>query len=254
MKKLTCAVLGYGNRGEIYARYAKTVPSELSVIAAIDPSEFRLSMAKADHAIPDDMLFSSLDDFLASGVRCDFVINSTMDQIHYETTVKLLRAGFNLVLEKPITANPEELLHIERLAKEKSLKVVVCHVLRYTPFYSQIKKILDSGELGRVMNMQLSEHVGMAHFIKAYVRGKWRSEAECGSGLLLAKCCHDTDLMCWLNNESEPYLVSSFGERAHFCESNAPDGATQFCYQCPARDGCMFDAVKSEIERESIPD
>lgn len=254
MKKLTCAVLGYGNRGEIYAKYAKTRPDELSVIAAIDPSDFRLGLAREAHNIPDNMLFKSLDDFIASGVRCDFVINATMDQAHYETTVKLLENNFDILLEKPITGNPDELLHIERLAKKNDCRVVVCHVLRYTPFYSQIKKILDSGELGRIMNMQLNEHVGMAHFIKAYVRGKWHSEAECGSGLLLAKCCHDTDLMCWLNNEAEPYLVSSFGERAHFTEENAPEGATQFCYQCPKRDECMFDAVKCEIERDTIPD
>ena len=254
MKKLTCAVLGYGNRGEIYAKYANAVPEELSVIAAIDPSDFRLGLAKAAHGIADNMLFKSLDDFIASGVKCDFVINGTMDQAHYETTIKLLENGFDILLEKPVTGNPDELLHIERLAKEKGRRVVVCHVLRYTPFYSEIKKILDSGELGRVMNMQLNEHVGMAHFVKAYVRGKWHSEAECGSGLLLAKCCHDTDLMCWLNNATEPYLVSSFGERAHFTEKNAPEGATQFCYQCPARDECMFDAIKCELERDTIPD
>ena len=254
MKKLSCAVLGYGNRGEIYAKYATTCPDELSVIAAIDHSDFRLSLAKAAHGIADNMLFKSLDDFIASGVRCDFVINGTMDQSHYETSIKLLESGFDILLEKPVTGNPDELLHIERLAREKGRRVVVCHVLRYTPFYSEIKKILDSGELGRIMNMQLNEHVGIAHFVKAYVRGKWHSEAECGSGLLLAKCCHDTDLMCWLNNSTEPYLVSSFGERAHFCEENAPDGATQFCYQCPKKDECMFDAIKCEIEFDTIPD
>ena len=254
MRKLTCAVVGYGNRGEIYTRYAKSCPDELSVVAAVDLSEFRLSLAKQAFDLPDDRLFSSLDDFLAVGIKCDFVINATMDQMHYETAVKILNAGYDMVLEKPVTGNPDELLHIERLAKEKGRRVVVCHVLRYTPFYSEIKKILDSGELGRVMNMQLNEHVGMAHFVKAYVRGKWHSEAECGSGLLLAKCCHDTDLMCWLNNATEPYLVSSFGERAHFTEENAPEGATQFCYQCPKKDECMFDAVKCELERDTIPD
>ena len=254
MRKLTCAVVGYGNRGEIYTRYAKNCPDELSVVAAVDLSEFRLSLAKQAFDLPDDRLFSSLDDCLAGGIKCDFVINATMDQMHYETAVKILNAGYDMVLEKPVTGNPDELLHIERLAKEKGRRVVICHVLRYTLFYSEIKKIIDSGELGKIMNMQLNEHVGMAHFIKAYVRGKWHSEAECGSGLLLAKCCHDTDLMCWLNNATEPYLVSSFGERAHFTEANAPEGATQFCYQCPKKDECMFDAIKSELERDSIPD
>ena len=64
MKKLTCAVLGYGNRGEIYAKYANAVPEELSVIAAIDTSDFRLGLAKEAHGIKDNMLFKNLDDFI----------------------------------------------------------------------------------------------------------------------------------------------------------------------------------------------
>jgi hypothetical protein len=156
-------------------------------------------------------------------------------------------------LEKPITANPEELLAIEKKAKEKGCKVVICHVLRYTPFYSKIKQIIDGGEIGKIVSLQLNEHVWHGHFVNSYVRGKWRSEKECGSGLLLAKCCHDTDLMCWLNNVTSPARVSSFGSRSFFCEQNAPDGATQFCYQCPKREECMFDAYKFELEKDFIP-
>lgn len=253
MKKLTCAVLGYGHRGSSYAVYAKTHPNELEVVAVIDPALLKRNTAKQDFNLSEDMLFENLDEFLSKNIKCDFVINGTMDQLHYETTIKLLERKYNLLLEKPITGNPDELLHIGRLAEENECKVVICHVLRYTLFYSQIKKILDSGVLGRIMNMQLNEHVGILHFIKAYVRGKWRSEQECGSGFLLAKCCHDTDLMCWLNNETEPELVSSFGDRAFFTEKNAPDGATQYCYQCPKKDECYFDAIKSELKNDMIP-
>lgn len=253
MKKLTCAVLGFGHRGSSYAVYAKSHPEQLQVVAVIDPSALKRQTAKSEYGISDDMLFTSLDEFLKRQVKCDFVINGTMDQLHYETTIKLLENKYDILLEKPVTSNPEELLHIQRLADQNNCKVVVCHVLRYTLFYSQIKKVLESGELGKIMNIQLNEHVGTPHFIKAYVRGKWRSEKECGSGFLLAKSCHDTDLMCWLNNETEPELVSSFGERAHFIEENAPEGATQYCYQCPKKDECYFDAVKSEIECDTIP-
>lgn len=165
----------------------------------------------------------------------------------------LLEKGYNILLEKPITANPEELLAIARKAKEKGCKVVVCHVLRYTRFYSKIKSIIDSGEIGGIVDMQLNEHVWYGHFVNSYVRGKWRSEKECGSGLLLAKCCHDTDLMCWLNNATRPQFVSSFGTKAFFTEENAPEGATQYCYECPNRTNCMFDAEKFQIEKDFIP-
>ena len=157
------------------------------------------------------------------------------------------------MLEKPITSNPKELFDIQKTAEKKGLKVVICHVLRYTPFYRKIKEIIDSEKIGKVVDMQLNEHVWHGHFVNAYVRGKWRSEKECGSGFLIAKCCHDTDLMCWLNNTTVPTEVSSFGSRATYCPENAPKGATEYCYDCPHKDICVFDAMRFELVMDCCP-
>ncbi len=253
MKKLKCAVLGYGGRGEAYCEYALTRPEELEVIAAIDLNPYKLQLVKEKYGVKDENLFLSLDDFIAKKVECDFVINATMDQVHYETSMKLLNAGYNMLLEKPVTANPQELLDIRNLAKEKGLTVLVCHVLRYTPFYRKIKEIIDSGEIGKIMTMELNEHIWHGHFVNAFVRGKWNNEKECTSGLLLAKCCHDTDLFCWLNNATKPVEVASFGNRSFFCEANAPKGSSNYCYNCPVKDQCIFDAYKFELKLDCIP-
>lgn len=253
MKKIELAILGYGDRSSRYADYAILHPDQLGIIAVIDVNPLKLQQAKEKFNLSDDQLFLSLDEFLAKDIVCDAVINGTMDQIHYETTIKLLNKKYNLLLEKPITADVDELLEIERLAKQNNCKIVVCHVLRYTPFYSNIKKIIDSGELGKIVNIQMNEHVWHGHFVNSYVRGKWRSEKLCGSGLLLAKCCHDTDLMCWLNDNTVPENVSSFGSKNFFTEENAPEGSTKYCYQCPHNKECMFDAYKFQIEKDFIP-
>ena len=253
MKKIQCVILGYGDRSSRYAEYAKSAPDELEIIGVIDVNDLKLQQAKEKFGLSDNCLYKSLEEFLGKGVRCDVVINGTMDQLHYVTTMPLLEKGYNILLEKPVTANPKELLEIEAKAKEKNCKVVVCHVLRYTPFYSKIKSIIDSDKIGKILSLQLNEHVWYGHFVNSYVRGKWRSEKECGSGLLLAKCCHDTDLMCWLNNVTNPYMVSSFGSKSFFTESNAPQGATQYCYECPNQKECMFNAEKFQIEKDFIP-
>ena len=253
MKKLKAALLGAGNRGQIYCDYALTCPEELEIVSVIDINPFKMNEAGDKYGIKKEMRFLSLDEFIKANVECDFVVNATMDEMHYETAMKLIEAGYNLVLEKPITGNLTELLDIERSAKEKGVKILVCHVLRYTPFYRGIKQIIDSGKIGKVINMQLNEHVWYGHFVNSYVRGKWRSEKACGSGLLLAKCCHDTDLICWLNNISEPKTISSFGSKSFFTEKNAPKGATQYCYECPNKENCMFNAYKFQIEKDFIP-
>lgn len=250
MEKKTCAILGYGDRSSKYSKYALDYPEELEVIAVIDVAEHKLKKAKEVFNLNDDKLFTSLDEFLSKDIKCDFVINGTMDHLHYETSIKLLNKGYNLLLEKPITANVEELKEIQALANKNNLKVIVCHVLRYTMFYSKIKEVIASGAIGKVVNIQMNEHVWHGHFINAYVRGKWRSEKECGSGLLLAKCCHDTDLLCWLNSETNPKYVSSFGSRNLYTPKNAPEGSTEYCYNCPKKDECVFNAMDFELNKD----
>ena len=70
--------------------------------------------------------------------------------------------------------------------------------------------------------------------------GKWRSEAECGSPVLLSKCCHDLDMLCWLNNSTAPRKVASFGSRSLFVPENAPDGAAERCHACPHEKTCKY--------------
>lgn len=251
MKTIKCAILGFGGRGRGYGNYLKAEDTEF--VAIIDSNPFVLQDAKEMLGLSDDKLFLSLEAFLEKKPACDFIYNATMDQLHYETSIKILNAGYNMLLEKPVTPNVEELLEIERLAEEKGCIVLVCHCLRYTPFYRKIKEIIDSGEIGKVMNLQLNEHVWHGHFVNAYVRGKWRSEKECGSGLLLAKSCHDTDLICWLNNGTRPVEVASFGNRSFYTPENAPEGSTEYCWNCPKKDECIFDAYKFQLKLDCIP-
>lgn len=253
MKQLTCYVLGYGERGKIYSSYSIKNPDLLKVDGVIELNYNKRMEAKEKHNLKDDNIYSSLDEFVLSKKKCDFVINSTMDQMHYETSAKLLKAGYNLLLEKPITADYKELLELEKLAKENGCKVIICHVLRYTEYYRRIKSIIDSGELGNVVNLQMNEHISHRHFINSYVRGKWCNSKECGSGLLLAKTCHDIDLACWLNNATEPESVQSFGSRRQYCPDNAPKGSTEYCCDCPLKNDCDYEAINFEFKNGSIP-
>ncbi|MBE7078425.1 MAG: helix-turn-helix domain-containing protein [Clostridiales bacterium] len=252
-KKRWAVIVGYGNRGQVYADYSLDCPEELGIAAIVDPNEFKLSEAKKRYGLSDDQLFTTFDAFLKKNVVCDFVINATMDQIHYETAMQILSAGYDMAMEKPIVPNAKQLMDIKRLADEKGCQVFVTHVLRYTPYYSRVKKLIKSGELGEIMTMEMNEHVCIAHYLTAYTRGKWNSEAACGSGFLLAKCCHDLDLMCWLNNETEPERVCSFGTRAQFVKEKKPEGATEYCYQCKVERDCPYSAIKMHMEMNAMP-
>ena len=253
MKKLYAVVVGYGNRGQVYADYALQEPEEFGISAIVDPNEFKLQEAKMRYGLSDESLFRSLEEFAASNIKCDFVINSTMDQQHYETAIKILNAGYHMLMEKPIVPEAGQLREIQRIANEKQLNVFVCHVLRYTPFYREIKEILNSGEIGKIMSIEMHEHVNLPHYLTSYVRGKWNSESKCGSGFLLAKSCHDLDLMCWLNNDSAPVEVVSMGNRSQFVPDKAPKGATEFCYECPHESACDYSAILHYMKKGVMP-
>ena len=140
METVKCAILGFGGRGRGYAKYLQN--EDVEFVAIIDTNPYVLQTAKEMLGLAEDKLFLSLEAFLAQKLPCDFIYNATMDQLHYETSVQILNAGYNMLLEKPITPDAEQLLEIAHLAAEKNCTVLVCHCLRYTPFYRKIKEII----------------------------------------------------------------------------------------------------------------
>ncbi|PWM00285.1 MAG: gfo/Idh/MocA family oxidoreductase [Clostridiales bacterium] len=253
MKKIKAAVLGCGDRGCIYADYALRNPNELEIVAVADTNTLHREEARVRYSLPPERAFDSVEALIAAGIACDIVIDATMDEAHYPTAMALLQGGYDVLLEKPVCPNEKELLDLRDAAHRNGRRLIICHVLRYTPFYSAVKKAIDAGKIGRVRSIEMTEHVGMAHFIDSFVRGKWKSEKECGSGLLLAKCCHDVDLMCWLGDASRPARVTSLGFRENFVPRNAPAGATERCFDCPHEKTCHYSAVKIHLERDTMP-
>lgn len=253
MKQIRTVLLGFGNRGGIYADHSLDYPDEMKIIAVIEINPFRLEEAKKRYNVADDMAFTDLDEFLKRKIPCDLVINAVMDEMHYITAMKILKAGYNMLLEKPITPDPRELLEIRDTANANGCNVFVGHVLRYTPFYSTIKALIERGEIGEIYTIEMDEHVALPHFVDSFVRGKWHDENECGSPLLLSKCCHDTDLMCWLNSGASPVKVWSFGSQSKFNRNRKPDGAADYCYKCPYERTCVYSATKLHLGFDCFP-
>ena len=248
MSAIKAVVIGYGDRGSIYASYALLEPEKLQIVGVVDVNPHRLEIAKKKFILEDKNLFKDIKECLASSLSVDLFINATMDEMHYDVLKTIIPLGKPILTEKPIINNKQQLLELENMANKWNTPIFVGHVLRYTPFYKTIKKLILDGKIGEIRTMELAEHIGSAHYAGSYIRGRWRSEKDCGSTLLLAKSCHDIDIMCWLNNNTEPVDVSSFGGRYFFKEENAPKNATEFCYNCPHEKECYYSAIKLYYE------
>ncbi len=239
MKKLKLILLGGGDRGSSYLKYLQIQPDKFEVVGLAEPVAEKRSYLRDLYNIPADMCFESYEKLLSFPKIADIAMICTQDKMHFEPAMMAIEKKYDLLLEKPVATTAEECFKISEAATANGVKVLVCHVLRYTPFYKTLKRILDEGKIGEITNISHSEGVGNIHMSHSFVRGNWRSKAE-STPMILAKCCHDTDLLQWLIGEPCK-KVSSFGTLSHFCEKNAPEGAPLRCLDgCPHKDTCFY--------------
>ena len=178
-------------------------------MAAADINPAKLNAMRERYHLAPDMCFSSAEEMLKKGRLADAMLVCTPDRLHYAHALGALENDYHLLLEKPISPVMEEVETLASAASERKRLVVVCHVLRYTPLYQRVKKIMDSGALGRIISVDAQEMIGHWHFAHSYVRGNWRREDE-SSPMLLAKCSHDMDILLWLTGK-HCLKVSSYG-------------------------------------------
>lgn len=235
-------LIGAGQRGMIYAEYAYN-SKRADIIAVVEPDDKRRKLAADKFNIPLESQFKSVEEFYQLGKICDAIIIASMDRDHYEQTMDGLELGYDILLEKPISPSPQECVKIQEKAHEKKCHVIVCHVLRYTNFFAEIKKIIDSNELGKVITIQHNENIGNYHIAHSFVRGNWR-RSDLASPLIMQKSCHDMDILTWLVN-SNAKRISSYGDLTYFKEENAPMNSSDRCLACKAAEECRFDVRKA---------
>lgn len=246
---VTLAVLGAGVRGtEAYGRYALDHPAHARVVAVAEPDDARRRRFAAEHDLQPERTFADWADLLAVGRLADALIVATPDRLHTAPTLGALELDYDILVEKPIAPTEAELEQVARASAVSRGSITVAHVLRHAPFFARIRRLLDDGSVGRLIAISHHENIGYWHFAHSYVRGNWR-RADTASPMLLAKACHDLDLLRWFAG-AKCRRVSSVGGLNHFRAENAPSGAPLRCTDgCPAADDCAFFAPRFYVER-----
>ena len=240
MNKIKVGLIGFGNRGRLYSQFIKDLSDKVEYVAVCDYRINELLDSLKQYNLKHT--FADVEDFFNAKLDLDLVCICSMDKYHYYQTKKCLELGYNVLLEKPVSNKLEEVIELNNLAKEKNLKLIVSYVLRYTVFYKMIKDIIDSGEIGKVVNINNTENVAYWHHAHSYTRGNWKFEEETGP-MILTKCSHDMDLIYWLMGKNVS-KISSFGNRSYLLKENAPENSTTYCIDCPSKDTCPFNAYR----------
>lgn len=244
MKATSVVIAGAGGRGRItYAPYAKKFPEQMRLIAAADRIPERLEEMRQEYGLEQDKCFSSVEEMFAQPRLADMAFICTQDADHVRHACLALDKEYDVLLEKPVSADIAQCRQLLDKAEKLGRSVTVCHVLRYAPFYQKLKSLLEEGTLGEIISIQASENVGYWHQAHSFVRGNWRRSGDT-SPMILAKCCHDMDLLVWLTG-SRCRRISSMGGLSFFRQENAPQGAPDYCMEgCPVKDQCPYDAEK----------
>lgn len=244
MKKITAILIGAGDRGaNAYASYAINNPGTIEFVAVCEMNDERRKHFQTLHNIPDDMAFTNWNDVFAREKFADAVLICTNESFHYEPTKLAMEKKYHILLEKPITQDAVTSVEIGDMAANYDKVFMLCYVLRYTPFYYEIKHALETGAIGEIKTVRAVENTGMAHFSHSYVRGTFSIDSQAGP-MILSKCCHDMDIINWLL-DSKCIKLNSFATPTYFRAENAPEGAPKRCTDgCPHSDSCYFYAPK----------
>ncbi len=246
---LEAVAVGAGSRGYFaYAPYALEHPDELRFVAVAEPDEARRERFAKTHNVPRENCFVSWEDLAAKGQLAPAAFNCTQDALHIASTLALLDQGYHVLLEKPMATSPADCMALTLAAERADRVLQICHVLRFTSFFSKLHEIIASDRLGDIITVEHRENVVYWHMAHSFVRGSWRNTAE-SNPMILAKCCHDLDILYW--NLGAARKLSSFGSLIHFRPENAPAGAPARCTDgCPAADECPYYAPRLYMREE----
>ena len=245
---LELVVIGAGQRGgQAYASYAFSHPDQVRIVGVAEPNVDRRQRFADEHDIDDANCFDSWEELAAVGQLGQGAIVATQDQMHVEPAIAAMEAGYDVLLEKPMAHTLEGCIKLVQASEQTGRTLQICHVLRYSPFWRTLKGVLDSGRLGEIVTVEHRENVAYWHMSHSFVRGNWGNSAA-SSPMILAKCCHDLDVLYW-NLGGRCNRLSSFGSLFHYrAESVGPEIPLRCTDGCPIEQDCPFSAIGIYME------
>jgi predicted dehydrogenase len=248
MRPVELVMVGAGNRGYLaYGGFAERNPREAKFVAVVEPDDARRARFANAHRIPAERQFCSWEDLAGRPPLAPALINATLEPTHRASTLGLLAAGYEMLLEKPMATTPRECLEIAAAAESQGRLLQIAHVLRYAPFFLTLREIVASGRLGAIVSVDWRENLVYWHFVHSYVRGNWGNTARAGP-MILTKCCHDLDLLVWIFGPCD--RLSSSGSLTHFTgEAVGPEIPDRCTDGCPIAETCPYFAPRVYLDR-----
>jgi predicted dehydrogenase len=241
------AIVGTGSRHIMYREALVEHPIDPAneLVALCDNNVSRLALAAAN--IPDRN-GTAVRVYEANGFermiaerRPDVVIVTTPDYLHDVYIGRALRAGCDVITEKPMTIDLARLKGIVDAQRETGRSVTVTFNYRYIPAHTQLKDILLSGAIGEITAVDFRWYLDRVHGADYFRR--WHRQKDKSGGLLVHKATHHFDLVNWWIG-SHPETITALGSRRFYVPSTAEalglSGHGERCLTCPVSAQCPY--------------
>jgi len=184
MKKLNVAIIGQGRSGrDIHGSYLLTATDKYNIAYIVDQIPERREIAAKEH--PGSQVFADYKE-LFDKKDIDFVVNASFSHQHVPINLDLLKHGFNVLCEKPFGHTVAEVDSMIAASKESGKMMAIFQQSRFAPYFEQIKKVVASGKLGRLIQISV-QFSGYAR------RWDWQCLQEFGGGNLYNTGPHPVD-------------------------------------------------------------
>ena len=233
MKKYV--IVGCGSRGIIaYANPMVRSYSDVAELCGVYDINQKRAEFVSEYTEKNIPVYDDFDKML-DAVKPDTVLIMTKDSEHDFYAIKAMKAGCDVICEKPLTTTFEKALSIYKTQQETGREVIVTFNLRFSPFFKRIKEIIKEGAIGKILSVHYEWMLDTSHGADYFRR--WHRESKNSGSLMVHKSTHHFDLINWFLEE-DPVAVNAFGTRRFYGPTRENRGKR--CLTCPYSKSCEF--------------
>lgn len=191
---LRFAIIGCG---KIAPRHAAEIIRQGELVAVCDIIKEKADSLAAEFSANP---YYAIEDLLFKEKNIDVVAICTPNGLHAEHTILSLKAGSNVLCEKPLCISTADGNKMIAAAKEYDKKLFVVKSTRYNPALASLKKIIDEGKLGKLYSFQLNCFWNRPAL---YYTHSWKGSLALDGGSLYTQFSHYIDALLWLLGDVE---------------------------------------------------
>lgn len=190
LEKLNFAIIGCGR---ISNRHAGHIAKRGNLVAVCDVIEERAKTLGEEYGAN---WYGSVDEMLkAEQGSIDVVSICSPNGLHAEHSIAALKAGFNVLCEKPLAINVHDCGEMIKVSERMNKRLFVVKQNRYNPPIQAIKQLIDEGKLGKINSVQLSCFWNRN---EDYYKNSWKGTKDLDGGTLYTQFSHFIDILYWL--------------------------------------------------------